>query len=307
MGKQEVWKMSDVTHVPDPDAAVNGASVASPQAPMAHQAPALTPTPYATPSAAPFDPAHAVTRLFVGVALEGTDELMRRLQRWEAAAREAAETTPAAVDTSPAAEFRYAVIGLLLEGETRTRQGIRRLEQATAQATHRVTQTVSPNSWPAPRGPIGRGLDRFLTRRQADIARWREAGRQAEHEGRLTAREALASSTHEVFGYMAQEPQVRELIQQQGVTMASTALGEVRARTATADRWVERVVRRALRMQPLEEPATPTTSPPATPPVAQPQVAQPQVAASPPTESAPKPITTTGHVQWAMNGPTEAC
>jgi hypothetical protein len=206
-------------------------------------------------------------------------------------------------DTSQAAEFRYAMIGLLLEGETRVRQGIQRLEQATARATHRVTQSVDPNGWPAPRSPLGRSLDRFLSRRQDDIARWREAGRQAEHEGRLTAREALSSSTHEVFGYMAQEPQVRDLIEQQGVTMASTALGAVRSRTVTADRKVERFVRRALGMQPLEEPGTPASSPAApTPPVA-----RPQVAAVPPEEPAAKPSPVAGQVQWAMHGPTEDC
>jgi hypothetical protein len=251
-----------------------------------------------------------MTRLFVGVALEGSNELMRRLRQWEAGARATAETTPLPSETSQAAEFRYAVIGMLLEGETRVRQSIQRLEQATAEATQRVTRTVDPNGWPAPRGILGRSLDSFVTRRQADIARWREAGRQAEREGRLTAREALSSSTHDVFGYMAQEPQVRDLIQQQGVTMASTALGEVRARTATADRWVERVVRKALRMQPLEEPERPAVeTPTATAPVipaATPPVAQPQAAVTP-AEPAPQPITAAGRVQWAMDGPTEVC
>src|SRR6185295_6868211 len=123
-------------------------------------------------------------RLLVGVALEGSDELMRRLRQWETAARDNAVKAPLTSDTSQAAEFRYAVIGLLLEGETRVRQGIQRLEQATAEATQRVSRTVDPNGWPAPRSPLGRGLDRFLARRQQNIARWREAGRQAEMEGR---------------------------------------------------------------------------------------------------------------------------
>jgi hypothetical protein len=315
MGEQEVWTMSDVTQVPDPDAAANGASTAAQPTPLLQQppttqpAPRVTPTPQTTPNLTPFDPAHAVTRLVVGVALEGSDELMRRLRHWEATARQTAETAPPpAQDTSQAAEFRYALIGLLLEGETRVRQGMQRLEQATAEATQRVTRTVDPQGWPAPRGPLGRSLDRFLTHRQADIARWREAGRQAEHEGRLTAREALSSSTDEVFGYMAQEPQVRELIQQQGVTMASTALGEVRSRTATADRWVERVVRRALRMPPLQDTGTPPTVAPVAP-TPTPPAAEPQVAVARPVEPAPQPAPSpaAGRVQWAMDGPTEVC
>lgn len=303
--------MSDVTQA---DAMANGASAVPQQppaqqpAPMPQQPQSTLPASQPAPSAIPFDPAHAMTRLLVGVALEGSDELLRRLRHWEAGARTMVETTPLPSDTSQAAEFRYAVIGMLLDGETRVRQGIQRLEQATAEATQRVTRTVDPNGWPAPRGVLGRTLDRFLTRRQADIARWREAGRQAEREGRLTAREALASSTHEVFGYMAQEPQVRDLIQQQGVTMASTALGEVRSRTATADRWVERVVRKALRMQPLEETGTPPTTASITPAPA-PAVGQPQVAVTPsaPGQPAPQPNTAAGRVQWAMDGPAEVC
>jgi hypothetical protein len=307
MGVLEVWKMSDVTQVPDPDMNVNGARGAPQTAPQTPQAPVLTPSPQAEPGVTSFDPAHAVTRLVVGAALEGSDELMRRLRIWEDAAREKAAATPPRTDTSQAAEFRYAVIGLLLEGETRVRQGIQRLEQATAQATQRVTRTVDPNGWPAPRSPLGRTLDRFLASRQQDIARWREAGRQAEHEGRLTAQEALATSTHEVFGYMAHEPQVRDLIQEQGVTMAGAALGEVRSRTATADRWVERVVRKALGMQPLEDSATPTHAAPAPVMPAAPSSAQPQVATVTPEKPAAKPAPVAGQVQWAMNGPTEVC
>ena len=205
-------------------------------------------------------------------------------------------------DTSQAAEFRYAVIGLLLEGETRVRQGIQRLEQATAEATQRVTRTVDPNGWPAPRSPLGRGLDRFLSRRQDDIARWREAGRQAEHEGRLTAREALSSSTHEVFGYMAQEPQVRDLIEQQGVTMASTRWAQCDAhrhggslggaRCTAGARYAAAGGARSA-----GSPCLRARSP----------VAQPQVAAVTPEEPAAKPSPVAGQVQWAMNGPTEVC
>ena len=96
---------------------------------------------------------------------------------------------------------------------------------------------------------------------------------------------------------------MRDLIEQQGVTMASTALGVVRSRTATADRKVERFVRRALGMQPLEEPGTPVPSPVAPAP----PVARPQVAAVPIEEPAAKPTPVAGHVQWAMHGPTEDC
>jgi len=103
---------------------------------------------------------------------------------------------------------------------------------------------------------------------------------------------------------MAQEPQVRDLIQQQGVTMAGTALGEVRSRTATADRWVERVVRRALRMQQLEEPGAPTNSTSVAP---APLPAQPQPVTAQPLAPAPQTTAAAGRVQWAMDGPTEVC
>jgi hypothetical protein len=292
---------SNETGVPNTDVATNGASATPEQIPTA---PVLS-------SDVPFDPAHSVTRLLVGGALEGSDELMRRLRQWEASAQVAAQTTPYPTETSQADEFRYAMIGLLLEGETRARQGLQRLEQMTSATTQRVTRTVAPNGWTPPRGMLGRRLDNFVARRQQKLAHWREIGRQAEREGRLTAREALANSTHEVFGYMAQEPQVRDLIEQQGMTLASTALDGVRVRTASADRWVERVVRRALRMGSAQGPASPTPTPSASEapaPVAPsaPRAASPSLVA-PASEPASPQSSAAGRLQWTMDGPAEVC
>src|SRR6476659_8497414 len=109
MGEQDVWVMSDVTQVPDPDASANGASAALQQAPAPQMTPQAQPEPQVTPQlephAMPFDPAHAMTRLLVGVALEGSDELMRRVKQWEAGARTMAETASLPPETSQAAEF----------------------------------------------------------------------------------------------------------------------------------------------------------------------------------------------------------
>jgi hypothetical protein len=61
----------------------------------------------------------------------------------------------------------------------------------------------------------------------------------------------------EVLDYMAKNPEVRQLIEQQGMSMADTAVGEVRERTATADMWIERIARSLLHRPASEETTQP--------------------------------------------------
>ena len=49
---------------------------------------------------------------------------------------------------------------------------------------------------------------------------------------------------------IARSPAVTEAITQQSIGFADQVAGGVRARSRTADDWVERVVRRTLRRQP---------------------------------------------------------
>jgi hypothetical protein len=86
-----------------------------------------------------------------------------------------------------------------------------------------------------------------------------------EQQSRQMAQEAVVGVIDELLDYMARNPEVRQLIEQQGMSMADSAVGEVRERTATADMWIERIARSLLHRPASEETApTAAISPPAT-------------------------------------------
>ncbi len=66
------------------------------------------------------------------------------------------------------------------------------------------------------------------------------------------ARLASSGVVDEMLDYMARNPEVRQMIEQQASGMADVAVGEVRGRAQTADLWIERLAHRALR-RPLGE------------------------------------------------------
>jgi hypothetical protein len=56
----------------------------------------------------------------------------------------------------------------------------------------------------------------------------------------------------EVMTQLAQKPEVRELLQQQSMSLAGEVVGEVRQRTASTDALLERLARAILRRSPHE-------------------------------------------------------
>jgi len=93
------------------------------------------------------------------------------------------------------------------------------------------------------------------------LDRWADRGRMEEQQSRDMTQEAVVSVIDELLDYMAQNPEVRELIEQQGMSMAETAVDEVRERSATADMWIERVARGLLHRPASENTAQPAAIP----------------------------------------------
>jgi hypothetical protein len=79
------------------------------------------------------------------------------------------------------------------------------------------------------------------------IVRWSAVGRWEEQQGRQLARQAAVSLLDEFLDYMARNPEVRELLEQQSASMAGTAVGALRERTVSADTSIERLVHSLLR------------------------------------------------------------
>ena len=71
--------------------------------------------------------------------------------------------------------------------------------------------------------------------------------------GRLVAEEALQESVDWVMGYIAQDPAVRALVQQQAIGFSEEVTVGARERMITGDNILEGVVRRILGRKPRAE------------------------------------------------------
>ncbi|HEY1389133.1 MAG TPA: hypothetical protein VGF38_11365 [Ktedonobacterales bacterium] len=236
--------------------------------PSSSVSPAETAT--ATPSRDErFDTATALLRLLVGGALVGTRELRVRLERWQQAIPDAASAQAVAPRTaSPPDALRHTLMGMMFETESRMRRRFsiigRRLARASQDASRFYTTAMSDMRY-TPLDPLRARVEEMVYRATMTLDRWADRGRMEEQQSRDMAQEAVVSVIDELLDYMARNPEVRELIEQQGMSMAETAVDEVRERTATADLWIERVARGLLHRPASEETVQPAAiAPPET-------------------------------------------
>jgi hypothetical protein len=131
-----------------------------------------------------------------------------------------------------------------------------RLERLSDEAESYFDEAFAADEQPTPLDPLLKRLDDLLDAAGARVNRWAERGWVEEQHGRRMARQASVSVVDELLDYMARNPEVRELIEQQATSMAGVAVGEVRGRSETADLWIERLAHRVLRRPESETTAT---------------------------------------------------
>jgi hypothetical protein len=236
------------------------------------------------------------TRLVVGTALLGIDELSYRASAWEQQAAQAnagvasalsialdipapAEThAPAAsgelivvlesqpeagpADTATLAdgEIGLAMIGWIFATHERLRASRNpghMLQAAGAQLVSSAAALVGESlGWVSGNRPA-----RPTAAHDPQIQTWITRGRIEARHSRTLALAALNDITQDIIGALAKEPAIQNLIQSQSTTLAGEVLGEVRERTVSADIYVDsllrRLFRRARRSPPLDTGATP--------------------------------------------------
>jgi hypothetical protein len=212
-----------------------------------------------------FDTAAALLRLLVGGALVGARELRTRLEQWQQAIPDAASTQAVASRAaSPSDALRYTLMGMMFETESRMRRRFSIMRRRLARASHEANRfytTVMSELRYTPLEPLRARFEEVVYRATMTVDRWADRGRMEEQQSWDMAQEAVVSVIDELLDYMARNPEVRELIEQQGLSMAETAVDEVRERTATADMWIERIARGLLHRPAGENPAQPAAIP----------------------------------------------
>jgi hypothetical protein len=198
-------------------------------------------------------------RFLVGAAIVGAEELLARVQRWDAQAPRPSESArDSALDEATNLELaRYLVIGSMVWGRKRLVHALR------------TNLIGAPGQPPALLKTIDRGLDIWplsalkapLRRAAADVAatadeRVREGWRE-EQAARWLARQTIGDIIDDFIDHLSQNENlaalVRDQLNQQSIGLATTVRDTGREWSATGDDLVETIVRRFFRRPPRKD------------------------------------------------------
>jgi hypothetical protein len=189
-----------------------------------------------------FDAALAVTRLLVGGTVEGTFQLLQRLHDWEQLVR---DDVQAETIESEADRLRYALVGFIFDAQLQMRRRMAGL-QAQSESLTKALKPITDSWWLR---PIKKQYDAL----QTQIDEWAEIGRHEEALSRAIASEGMSEIIDEFLQYLSENPEVKEMVQQQSADLASDVIGSVREASVSADAVLERVVRSIFLRRPREE------------------------------------------------------
>jgi hypothetical protein len=174
---------------------------------------------------------YLIIRLIVGALAEGSDEALRRLRQWNEEAQPRSQAS-AAIDGKR--HLRWLLLGLLLDAQAGVPHQVFQVRRRGAHALYHPMITLhsfEDSMWEWLSTNVERRVDAWHEHVLSRHERWISTGYRAEHEGRQLARHATQATVRELFDYCARNPQVRTLMEQQGVGVADEAAGEVYARS----------------------------------------------------------------------------
>ena len=220
----------------------------------------------------PFEALRSTTRLLVGLALVGGDELLKRVQMLERdfdALPPDPEELAGRIRTSPTGQYipddiRHALIGLAFEVQDQVRVQTPRLLAAADQIIGDVTRPAQGilNRIPIV-GSLSKSLglqyDTLQKRGEDRLKRWIAIGQREEARSRVLADQTFNRIVDDFIDYLGDKPEVQELIAGQTTGLAGEVLNEVRERTVSGDSFLEGIVRAVMRKSPRAELPPPST------------------------------------------------
>lgn len=206
----------------------------------------------------------SITRLLVGGALVGYDELLHFLHSWEDQTRRTiiqqknsgpSARVPGSVSTpseSPATLLRYTALGLFFEGQDRW---IRRGRAAVNFMSKTTNALFSPaykrmNQDSRLLRPARGRFERLVRKGERVADRWVQRGRVEEAYGRRLARTAGQQGFDASMDQLGSAPALQNLVRKQSAGLSQDVLNEVRERTVSGDYLAEHVARSLLRRVP---------------------------------------------------------
>lgn len=200
----------------------------------------------------------SISRLLVGGALVGYDELLAHLRSWEDDTRQTIiqgesrpQTSRAAAPEAPTTVLRYAALGLFFESQDRWIKRGRAAVDLFGRTTDALLTPAFKRMSEEPRlRPTRHRFEKLVRRGAAVTDRWVRRGRVEEAYGRRLARTAGQEGFNSSMDQLGQAPALQDLIRKQSAGLTQDVLDEVRERTVTGDYVAEHVARSILRRVP---------------------------------------------------------
>jgi hypothetical protein len=176
-------------------------------------------------------------RLGIGGAAEGVDELLRQLKVQQ---QKLDRASAAGITTLPERETElerlgYALIGLLFETPGFVAHGLTAVGQTVHQASAQVSRLTGPLFNSRLLRPLQGRYQTMVAQGQARLERLARSGRLEEQTSRRLARETATELVDELLAYLADKPEIRQLVRQQSAGLTQEVVGKLRQRTAAAD------------------------------------------------------------------------
>jgi hypothetical protein len=209
------------------------------------------------------DDLKSTLRLVVGSALTGRDVFVSRLRRMQAE-QEAIAPEAVVVDENETSrdQLRYLLLGMLFETPDILQRGLVTAEQASLKVINLINKILSPltNSWVF--SPVKGQYDGATARGEAIVDRLIMKGRLEEHNSRqILQQKAIDDLIHEFLEYVVLKTEIRQIIQEESISVAGDVAGEFQEQSATVDSLLEQKLRSVFRKRVSSQSTLPPENP----------------------------------------------
>jgi len=199
-------------------------------------------------------------RFLIGSAVEGNDEFWRRARIWQAEIDKAHSVGINSTEASEteAARLRHAMLGIFFQAFDKVSEGYKSVQRGSGSAYQKFSRLVDPVVSSRLLRPVRHTFQHVVSKGETVIESWVQTGKQEEQLSRSLVREqAFDDLVNEVLDYVAQKPEIRDLVQDQSVGMVGEIVGELRERSTDVDAYLSNKANGIFRRRPKE--AQPTS------------------------------------------------
>ena len=209
----------------------------------------------------------SITRLFIGSLVIGIDTLSNGMNNWDSlddknnnsiqpslldtAKESETDFSPSTTDNQD--EIRYALVGLLFKSQDYIESGLDTVDRVSRKISDIANPMIRPitNSWLAK--PFQKRFSQLVSRGEEEVSNWIAIGKNEEIRSKKLVETAAIDQVDNVMLYLAEKPEVQEIIQGQSISLASEIVEEIRERAVSADNLIEGFIRITFRMKSRSE------------------------------------------------------